>query len=483
MDRSEFKFAPKVRIFLSYTETQLRSFQTLIRIRTICLVLMSFLLWISEDSRLSPVISTGWELLFINIGLSLVFGVLGKTKRLVQLLLPLVFIVDGIFVSFWIGISGGPVSFYVPFFLLVLVHAILVLQPRIAVVVVSILIAVFLGFFYLDYIWGLSNTFGANQINFVSNLLEHSSSEVRRSVYWHQSLRWLFFSVLMIIVCSIAMRQVWMREERLRIKERSLEQKRHLIQMGEMTGRVAHGVNTPLGLISGNLELLMAETRKSTKTYRRLIQINQYVQRAIRTVRDILDYGRQSMSQIRLVSFLKVVQAVAAAVQPKLKKNKSRLILDVDPKLPEIKGYPDGLYQALLNLVENAIDSISTNGIVTLTATFQYRSMRLSAGDKRGEIKVVVRDNGKGIPADKLPQIYEPFYSTKDFGKGTGLGLSIVKRIVDEHGGTIEVNSTVGVGTVFVLIFPVEGLKPNQAADSEDFYYNKGETNSKDMER
>jgi signal transduction histidine kinase len=107
--------------------------------------------------------------------------------------------------------------------------------------------------------------------------------------------------------------------------------------------------------------------------------------------------------------------------------------------------------------------------------------MRLSAGDQRGEIKVVVQDNGRGISADKLSQIFEPFYSTKDFGKGTGLGLAIVKRIVDEHNGTIEVSSTVGVGTVFILIFPVEGLKPNQTADSEDFYYNKSETNSKDL--
>ncbi len=467
---------------MPYTETRFRSFQTLLRIRTICLVLMCVLLLLSENARLSSAVTVGWELLFIGMALSLVFGVLGKIKRLVPWLSPVIFIVDGIFVSFLIGISGGPVSFYAPFFLLVLVHAILVLQPRMAVVVVAILMMVFLGFFYLDYIWNLSNTFGATQINIISNLLAHSSPEIRRSVYWHQSLRWFFFSILMIIVCSIAMRQVWIREERLRVKERSLEQKRHLIQMGEMTGRVAHGVNTPLGLISGNLELLIAETRKSTKTYRRLVQINQYVQRAIRTVRDILDYGRQTMSQIQLVSFPKVIQAVAAAVNPKLKRNKNRLILDMDPKLPEIKGYPDGLYQALLNLVENAIDSIPENGIVTLTVRFQFQSMRLSAGDQRGEIKVVVQDNGKGIPADKLPQIFEPFYSTKDFGKGTGLGLAIVKRIVDEHNGTIEVSSTVGVGTVFTLIFPVEGLKPNQTADSEDFYYNKKETISRDRE-
>jgi signal transduction histidine kinase len=251
--------------------------------------------------------------------------------------------------------------------------------------------------------------------------------------------------------------------------------------MGEMTGRLAHGVNTPLGLISGNLELLMAETAKNTKAYKSLSQINQYVQRAIQTVRDILDYGRQTMSQIQLVSVPKIIRAVAATVQPRLEKSNVRLILDIDPVLPEMRGYPDGLYQVFLNLVENAIDSIVKNGIVTLTAKFQYRPMRLSAADQRGEIKVVITDNGRGIPENRFSSIFEPFYSTKDFGKGTGLGLAIVKRIVDEHGGKIEVSSKVGVETIFTLLFPVEGLKPHQPADSEDFYYNKNEKPPKDQ--
>jgi signal transduction histidine kinase len=443
---------------------------------------MMFLLWFAEDVQSSLAVSIGWQVLFISMVLSLVFGVLGKMKRLVPWLLPVVFIVDGLSISLWISITGGPVSFYVPLFLLVLVHAILVLQPRTAVFVVAILIAVFLGSFYLDYLWKLSNTFGATQMNFVANALEHSAPAARKMIYWQQSLRWFFFFLLMSVICAMAMREVWVREERLREKERALEQKRHLIQMGEMTGRIAHGVNTPLGLISGNLELLIAETSKNTKSYKSLLQINQYVQRAIRTVRDILDYGRQTMSQIRLVSVPKVVEMVATTVQARLKKSNIQLILDVDPKLPEIKGYPDSLYQAILNLVENAVDSIEENGVVTLTAKFQYRSLRLSAGDQRGDIKVDVRDNGKGIPVDKLSQIFEPFYSTKDFGKGTGLGLAIVKRIVDEHGGTIEVSSTVGVGTSFSLLLPVEGLKSNQTADSEDFYYNKDEIISKDLD-
>jgi signal transduction histidine kinase len=145
-------------------------------------------------------------------------------------------------------------------------------------------------------------------------------------------------------------------------------------------------------------------------------------------------------------------------------------------------GYPEGLFQALLILVENAIDSIDKGGLITLTVKFQYRPMRLSAHDERGEIQVVIRDNGKGIPADKLSRIFEPFYSTKDFGKGTGLGLAIVKRIVDEHGGSIEAASQVGGGTTFTLIFPVEERDDRKDTDSEDLYYNKSEATPKDLD-
>jgi signal transduction histidine kinase len=106
----------------------------------------------------------------------------------------------------------------------------------------------------------------------------------------------------------------------------------------------------------------------------------------------------------------------------------------------------------------------------------------LSAHDERGEIQVVIRDNGKGIPADKLSRIFEPFYSTKDFGKGTGLGLAIVKRIVDEHGGNIEAASQVGGGTTFTLIFPVEERDDRKDTDSEDLYYNKSEATPKDLD-
>lgn len=461
-------------------ETYSQSFRTLIRTRTICLALMGVLLWMAEGPHFLPTVAIGWELLFIGMVLSLVFGVLGKGKRLVPFLFPVVYLLDSFLVCVWVSVSGGPVSFYVPFFLLILVSALLVLPPRVSMIVITVVMCMFLGSFYIDYSWHISRTFGAGQINFVSDLLEKAPAEARREIYKDQVLRWFFYFILMIVVCALLMRQIWDREERVRTREVALEQKRHLIQMGELTGRIAHGVNTPLGLISGNLELLMADTRKSSKSYKTLAQIDQYVQRAIRTVRDVLDYGRRSMSEIRPVSLSKIAQAVVAAVQPKLKKAGGKLILDVGHDLPEMMGYPEGLFQAMLNLVENAIDSIDKKGLVTLSAHFELQSLRLSPQDHRGQVKVTVRDTGRGIPAGELQKVFEPFYSTKEFGRGTGLGLAIVKRIVDEHGGDIQVNSRVGEGTVFTLIFPVREPKGPETSSAEDFYYNKNETPSKD---
>ena len=88
----------------------------------------------------------------------------------------------------------------------------------------------------------------------------------------------------------------------------------------------------------------------------------------------------------------------------------------------------------------------------------------------------MVRDTGRGIPAGELQRIFEPFYSTKGFGKGTGLGLSIVKRIVDEHRGKITVESRVGHGTCFTVVFPMDGPGGGDLKESNPFHYNDGST-------
>ncbi|HVZ79560.1 MAG TPA: ATP-binding protein [bacterium] len=454
-------------------ETNVQTFRTLLLTRTVCVVMMFLLFSFTEARHAAAGVVLGWDILFLALFLSPLFWAVGRIKRLLGWLMPLMFLVDSLLVGAWVTASGGAVSFYMPYFLLLLVAAILILPRTQAILVVLLIFGVFFGTLYLDLTLDLPRTFEAGKINFVDGILDQLSPPVQAGLYLEQAVRWSFFFLLMSAACVLLMRQVWAREERLRAREKTLEQKRHLIQMGELTGRLAHGVNTPLGLISGHLEMLLAATRKGTKIQKELQQIDQYTQRAIRTVRDILDYGRQTTSEIGPVRLPQVVESVVASVQGKLQKTGGRLVLDLAPDIPPVRGYPEGIYQALLNLVENAIDSIQPNGIVTLSVGFQFRAMRLSAADRRGEIRVVVRDTGKGIPEERLKRLFEPFYSTKEFGKGTGLGLSIVKRIVDEHQGSIEVESRVGEGTVFTLLFPAGEFASRGDEAGEVFDYNK----------
>lgn len=458
---------------MASVETENQSFRYLLRARALILVLLIILMWLDQGFQAQTIsVEAGWEILLVAMALSLVFWALRGMKSLTFFLLPAVMMVDTLLTGLWISISGGPLSNYMPVFLIILVKALMTLPPKRASVVVAWVLIVALGTLYLDFTWRLPLVFDAGDINPFSRILENSPLDVRRAAYLHQGIRWVSFFVMITVLCFFMMRQVWEREERIRSREKSLEQKRHFIQMGELTGRIAHGVNTPLGLISGNLELLMGETRKDSKAYKHLVQIDQYVQRAIHTVRDALDFSRQSLSEVKPVSIPHILSAAVQAIQPKLKEKEAKLIVDIDPNLPALMAYTEGLFQAFLNLLENALDSLSPGGLITLTAKFQYHEMRLSAADKRGEIKVVVRDTGRGIPPQDLKHIFEPFYSTKGFGKGTGLGLAIAKRAVDEHRGTIAVESRPGEGSCFTILFPAEGLSAGENNEKDDLGYN-----------
>jgi len=121
--------------------------------------------------------------------------------------------------------------------------------------------------------------------------------------------------------------------------------------------------------------------------------------------------------------------------------------------IPAVTCSPSQLNQVFLNLVNNAAQAYEpgTGGVIMLS------TRRVDAE----HVAVEVQDNGKGIPPEALPKIFDPFFTTKEVGKGTGLGLSISYKIIQSHGGTISVASTVGVGTKFTVVLP---LTPPEAA-------------------
>jgi len=400
---------------------------------------------------------------FTSIDLCLAGGVtilalyfLYKIRRAERWLAPILFLMDGLFIAMAVALSGGSVSYYLPLFLVSLSGAILSCTPRVILTVAAehfILMWVSIGSVEMGFWRAWTPVPDPDDLGaFVAS----ATAAMRWHIFLEQGARWSVFLVLLILVCGILARQVWVREEGLRVRERNLEQKRRLIQLGELTGRIAHGVNTPLGLVSGNLEMLLGETRKGTKLHKRLVELDGFVQRAIQTVRQTLDYSRQTMSQIRPVVLPELLAAVVEASQVKLTKSGGQLILDIPPGIPKVNGYPESLFQAFLNVVENALDSIQAGGVVTVNVAFQFHSLRLSAADRRGDVRVTVRDTGRGIPPGEMDRIFEPFYSTKDFGHGTGLGLAIVKRVMEEHQGQVSVESKLGLGTAVTLSLPAE---------------------------
>jgi signal transduction histidine kinase len=139
----------------------------------------------------------------------------------------------------------------------------------------------------------------------------------------------------------------------------------------------------------------------------------------------------------------RVVDETMLLVQKQLSQGGVRITTSLDRSLPSIVGEQNALEQVLLNLIKNAEQAISGDGEIRIVTRAAVRP---------GWVELIVADTGPGIPAEYLSRIFDPYFTTK--ATGTGLGLSIISRIVDEHGGTIEVYSRPGQGAEFVLGFP-----------------------------
>ena len=129
--------------------------------------------------------------------------------------------------------------------------------------------------------------------------------------------------------------------------------------------------------------------------------------------------------------------------------------LDTDDSCPNILADPDQLSQVLINLIMNAIHAMPEGG-----------NLRIGIASGGDRVKLTVADSGHGIPPDALKKVFEPFFTTKEFGKGTGLGLTVVKGILEEHGGSIDVESEEGKGTTFTIVLPT-GPAPGGSANGQ----------------
>jgi len=233
------------------------------------------------------------------------------------------------------------------------------------------------------------------------------------------------------------------REEIERLHRTQMSRAEHLATLGEMATGLAHEIRNPLAGIAGVIEIIGRDLPSSSPARSVVKDVRQEIARINHIVTDLLQTARPHPPQVRKSDLnVTVEHAVMLGRQQALAKN-VEINLHKDPSLPEVEHDSDQIHQVLLNLLLNALQAIDQRGKIDVTLA------------QRGPNAVVeVTDNGRGIPPDHLPNIFRPFYTTK--GEGTGLGLSLARRIIEDHQGRINVTSTVGKGTTFSVILPVQ---------------------------
>jgi two-component system, NtrC family, sensor histidine kinase HydH len=247
-----------------------------------------------------------------------------------------------------------------------------------------------------------------------------------------------------------------------RVKERD-----RLAALGEMAAGLAHEIRNPLGAIKGAAQLLMTSdsappANASTETAEFLQIIVEEANRLNNVVTRFLDYARAERPGHEGADKVDLNTVVRRTVQLLQKEQLGKIELRVrtDDQLPMVAGDPESLLQVFLNLGQNAIQAMPDGGTLELLTTRRRRS-RLGYGQF---CEVRFRDTGIGIPRDRLKKLFIPFYTTKQ--KGTGLGLAISHRIIHQHGGTIEVRSTIGQGSTFSVFLPAaEPVPANKVED------------------
>jgi two-component system sensor histidine kinase HydH len=229
--------------------------------------------------------------------------------------------------------------------------------------------------------------------------------------------------------------------------EEQLRRAERLSALGELSAALAHEVRNPLGSIQGAAEILKDDYRPGDKKYEFCEILVKETERLNRVVEDYLRLARPQPSTVRDCDIAGELRTIAVLFSAEAKRRGVRLELKLE-QLPEVKGDPEKLRQAFMNIILNGLQATPAGGIVTLTS-------ECAEAHGRGTPTVILNfaDTGPGIESDKLERIFEPFFTTK--AGGTGLGLAITKKIIESHGGRVELESAPDCGTTFRVILPV----------------------------
>jgi signal transduction histidine kinase len=225
--------------------------------------------------------------------------------------------------------------------------------------------------------------------------------------------------------------------------------------LGWMAGAIAHELGTPLNSVLGYTQLLAQEDLPE-KARRHAKTIESQVQRMAGIVQYYLDRTRGSISKRSQVNLNDLVRETLLLLKPVLEEKSVHVVSQLAESLPSLNAHAGSLQRVLINLLNNAVDSLVEERKITI-ATYLSRATE----QQRPGIIIEISDTGTGISPDLLPKVFDFFMTTKDSGNGTGLGLAVCREIVKEHGGRITITSEIGKGTKVTIFLPTEPAARN----------------------
>ena len=256
-------------------------------------------------------------------------------------------------------------------------------------------------------------------------------------------------------------------EEERKLLEEQLFQAQRMESIGTLAAGIAHDFNNILNLVRGNAELLSLKRDDKNKFVHRLDNITRATERGAQLVKQLLTFARKTEIVERSIEVNALILETADLLEETFPRN-IELTLNLGPQLLDIVGDGNQLHQVLVNLCVNARDAMPDGGTLTISTeciSGELARKKIPAAGASQYVVVSVKDTGLGMDEDIRKRIFDPFFTTKKPEKGTGLGLAVVLGIISKHHGHIDVRSTPGVGTEFLLYLPgVSSVATSEAA-------------------
>ena len=249
--------------------------------------------------------------------------------------------------------------------------------------------------------------------------------------------------LMLMTACGYGLQVLIDKQRRMEDEEDEFDRRQSQLQAsGRLAAEIAHQVKNPLGIIN-NAAFALGQVMGENETAKRQVGlIREEVNRADQIITKLMGYAQLVEGRLARLNVNEALDAAILKVFPKGSKFGTRIRREYGIALPPLLAQPEHISEVFVNVIQNAREALCNNGEIQIKTSYE--------GDYR--FRVVIEDNGPGIPADLLESVFEPYHTTKK--RGTGLGLAIVRHNTELYGGSVEIESELGKYTRFNLLFP-----------------------------